>query len=185
MPALNGGWPDLPAVPPPIERFPDNPTAGQAIKILGSTLIMFGQLWPRVVQALEYLRGWTEEHDRAHALPLMRQQSASSHDLAKALGGEVAEAYEADLRYPRTPDVPSPQSLAALIENRAQQLLEKRDAAKWRQVEHERNVAENTRIELEAINKKSRARALWTAVIGGISTTTAAIAWALEHFGQH
>lgn len=71
---MNGGWPELPPIPPAIEDLPPNATPIQVMRALGSTLIMFGQLWPRVVQALEYLK---RRVDQGPPLPPMRSPEDS------------------------------------------------------------------------------------------------------------
>ena len=59
---LNGPvWPQLDPVAPPIEELPENPTQNQVLKALISTLLAFGHLWPRCVQALIYLKAAVEQ----------------------------------------------------------------------------------------------------------------------------
>ena len=63
-------WPQLNPVSPPIDELPENPTQAQVVKVLISTLLAFGHLWPRIVQALLYLKAAV---DRIERLPPMRR----------------------------------------------------------------------------------------------------------------
>ena len=106
---MNGSsWPDLDPVPPELEELPENPNPGQIIRVLGTTLLAFGQLWPRAVQALLYLKAAVE---RLEHLPPMRRAEDSSSFIAQTAerAGEIAkrkaEQIVADPRTDLTPDV--------------------------------------------------------------------------------
>lgn len=188
----NGGWPELPPVPPPIEDLPPNATPPQIMRALGSTLLMFAQLWPRVVQALEYLRrgqvtlqeGQKRLEDAQRVSPPpMREQLASSADLAKAVGHDVAQAYEREQRNPSTPP-PTGTTVAQMVEERVQVELIKIKAAALQKAEDQRQADEQEKKALAALNAKSRSRAFWTA-IGALITTGSAIAYAvIDHFSR-
>jgi hypothetical protein len=82
---LNGAWPDLSAVPPPIEAPPENATPMQLARSFATTIFAFGQLWPKIVHALEFLKGAHEHHLRTHGLGPMRDPESSYHDFDQPL----------------------------------------------------------------------------------------------------
>ncbi len=206
---VNGEWPDLPKVPPPIEELGDNPTNTALLKALGTTLFAWGHVWPRAVQALEYLRRWTEQHDRDHGqgtVPPMRDRFDSTHKAASTVAGDVARAYEAELKNPSTPPIPSPQKLETLVDQRvaieiARIKLEE-DAAKWHAVDAERKAAEEERLlaakktaeekrrrdvadeALARFNQRQKSKATWKALGAGAVALFTTIGWLLEHFGK-
>jgi hypothetical protein len=101
-------WPVLYPVPPELEELPENPTPRQIIHVLSTTLLAFGQLWPRIVHALLYLKAAVERLER---LPPMRRSEdtgsfiiATSQrvgEAAKSKAQQIVDDPHADL----TPDV--------------------------------------------------------------------------------
>jgi hypothetical protein len=76
------GWPELPAIPPPLPDLPEHPTSVDLARAYATTLLVFAQLWPRTVQALEYLKRAVEEiEDRP------RDKESSIHDWNELLEG--------------------------------------------------------------------------------------------------
>ena len=184
IPHMNGGWPDLPPVPPPIEELPPNPTASQVLRVLGSTLLMFGQLWPRTVQALEYLRSGLMRVEAAQqSMPPMREPLASSNDLAKAIGHDVAQEFEREQRNPSTPP-PNGATVAEIVRERVQHELLKVKADALQKAEEQRQADEQEKRALAAINAKARTKAFWTAVTAAITTVAAVIYALAEHFSR-
>lgn len=183
-PHMNGGWPELPPIPPPIEDLPEHPTTSQVLRALGSTLLMFGQLWPRTVQALEWLRDWTLHHDTLHALPPMRAPLESTHEVVESVAGDVARAYEADVKSDSTPPTPSPKFVEKLVADRLAVEVLRMKAEKWDAVEAERKAAEAERVALAAQNARGKVRAKWALVLMGITTAGTIIAALVEHFSR-
>lgn len=174
-PYVNGGWPELPPVPPPIEDLPPNATPLQVMRALGSTLLMFGQLWPRTVQALEYLRAGlmrVESAQKHPELPPMRAQLASTNDLAKAVGLDVAQAFERDQRNPSTPP-PTGTTVASMVEERVQIELLRIKASNLQKEKDDREA-------LEREKRASRRKIGVAAIVSGL----AIIAALVEHFAR-
>lgn len=166
---MNGGWPELPPVPPPIDDLPPNPSTQQVMRALGSTLLMFGQLWPRVVQALEYLRARV---DRPQTLPPMRERLASSADLAKAVGLDVAQAFEREQRNPSTPP-PNGTTVAAMVQEQVQVALIRIKADTLQK-------EKDARDELDQEKRRGRVKVAFAAIVGTIAVIVALV----EHFAR-
>jgi hypothetical protein len=137
-------------------------------------------------------------------LPAMRPQLGSTHDVAKAVGGDIAQAYEADLKNPSTPPVPSPQTLGQMVEQRvavelarvkeiAKQEQVEKDAAAFRKIQEERALGEANRLaalqlaaarqsELEVLNGKERVKFKWASRLAILVAFLGILAWTLEHF---
>lgn len=182
-PHMNGGWPELPAVQPEIEELSENPTPSQILKALGSTLLMFGQLWPRTVQALNWLKGSVERIeqrlDAAPALPPMRAQLASSTDLAKAVGHDVAQAFEREQRNPSTPP-PNGSTVAAMVEERVAHELLKIKAATLQREKDDRIAFEGEQQRMANETRRAKRRVLVAAITTGLVILGALV----EHFAR-
>ena len=154
---LNGPvWPQLDPVAPPIDELPENPTQSQVLKALISTLLAFGHLWPRCVQALLYLKAAIEQLkvtvdriDRAqrgststppsdpNALPPMRRTEDSSAHIAET-SHRVGEA--AKYKAQQIIDSPgidlTPDAVADIARTEAREALEaEREANRVRLLE--------------------------------------------------
>jgi hypothetical protein len=141
----NGGdWPErLRAEPIQLPELSEHPTERELARAYGSVVVAWAHQWPIVVEALQWLygaamgaRGMSEETlrrlDRIErhigqplppmrdgGVPPMREEATSSHDLAKAVGRDVAQRYEAERVNPSTPP-PSATTVAAMVEERVQ-----------------------------------------------------------------
>jgi hypothetical protein len=51
------GWPDLPRDGVELPELPPRPTPTDHARAYGTTVVLWSRLWPRVVDALEWLRG--------------------------------------------------------------------------------------------------------------------------------
>lgn len=74
-------WPNLDPAAPDLESLPEEPTPGQIVRVLGTALLAFGQLWPRAVQALLYLKLAVERLER---LPREEDIAATAQRVAEA-----------------------------------------------------------------------------------------------------
>lgn len=214
----NGGWPELPKEPPTLEELPDDATPIELARAYAQGFVAFAPLWRKSVHALEFLFGLgmgtkaalerLEDTVASLAIPLptMRPQLGSSHDLAKAVGSEVAERFEREARNPSTP-APDAKKLAELAEEPVAIAIAKIKAEWWDRLEAERKAAETERLAtlaaeqkkreelaaaearrreaLELVNTTERVRAKWSARIAVLTAMLGALAWALEHYGHH
>ena len=88
-------WPLLDPVAPPIDDLPENPTQGQMLKVLMTTLLAFGHLWPKSVQAQLYLKAAIERIDKRLAEPPMnRAEDTGSYivETSRRVGDRVGES---------------------------------------------------------------------------------------------
>jgi hypothetical protein len=205
--AYLGEWPDLPAIPPSIPKLPeplDNPTREEerafliaTVRALGTTILSFGQLWPRTTQALEYLKANSEflrahverlnEHHRYPSLylPEMRAPSESISDAAEEVARDVRTLYERDRDDKSTPP-PGPDKIEEIVRERVtievERIKETEKARAWDKLEEERKAAELDRLESLKVNSQERTRAKWK-MIGAIGVGfVSSVGWAVEHF---
>jgi len=88
-------WPLLDPVAPPIDDLPENPSQAQVLKVLIRTLLVFGHLWPKNVQAQLYLKAAIERIDKRLAEPpMLRAEDTGSYivDAARRVGDRVGES---------------------------------------------------------------------------------------------
>jgi hypothetical protein len=89
-------WPLLDPVAPPIDELPENPTQGQVLKVLIRTLLVFGHLWPKNVQAQLYLKAAIERIDKrlAEPAPMRRAEDTGSFivETSRRVGDRVGES---------------------------------------------------------------------------------------------
>ena len=173
MPPNEPAWPTLNPVPPELEELPENPTPKQIIHVLSTTLLAFGQLWPRIVQALLYLKAATERLE--HLPPMRRSEDSSAFLNATAhLVGEAAKTKAAQIVADPHADL-TPEIVGDLVRTEVQEALAKqREADHMRQlqavadkVEADKVAAEKHASEL-AKERRERNRNIFVGVVVGI-----------------
>ena len=177
-------WPQLDPISPPIDELPENPTQAQVLKVLITTLLAFGHLWPRIVQALLYLKAAV---DRIEKLPPMRRAEDTGSYIVETSRrvGESAKSkdqqIEDDPKTKLTPDIVGDIARAevkeALAEERRsnhEKLLEAAAAAAKAKESAEAAAAEEKRLDdIEtaktlAKEKRERNRLILVGVVVGV-----------------
>lgn len=123
-----------------------------------------------------------EVRDHLRGLPPMREKFASSNDIAKAAGTEIAQRIDAESRDPRTPSPPPPAKVAEISADVMRIAVDRVKAEQWDAREAERKAAEAQRVELVSANTTAKRNFWWATAAGGVTTALAIIAWLVEHF---
>jgi Cell wall synthesis protein CwsA len=155
-------WPNLDPIAPPIEDLPENPTQAQVLRVLISTLLAFGHLWPRSVQALLYLKDAIERIERLP--PMRRAEDTGSYiietsrrvgervgELARNKAQQIVDTPNIDL----TPDAVGDIARTEAREAAREALAEERRINREKQLEAEHAAAEAQKIaDAAAVEKK-------------------------------
>jgi hypothetical protein len=136
---------------------------------------------------------WREEMQTVAPPPLppMREESASSHDLAKHVSQEVAEKVAAEIHNKSTPP-PDKDKIAALSEEAIQVAVTRLKAQQWDAVEQQRKAAESDRLAVEKQakldrdalaleNAKSRNKTKWALYLAGFLGVGTVAREVIEH----
>lgn len=186
---------DIRTEPVPLPELPDHPTPGDLARAYGSVVIVWSRYWPKLAEGFHWLygvvmgtRGIAERIDSrlsrieerlnvGSLLPPMRPELSSTHDMARAVGHDVAARYEAEARNPSTPP-PTGTTVAEMVADRVQVELLKIKAAELEKREVERRESEALANRLKD-DKAKAMRKLWISV----GTTGLAIVVAIvDHF---
>ena len=183
MPSLNGGWPELPAVPPAIVDLPVNASPIQLARAYATAFMSFAPLWRKVVEALEYLKAKQEEHEIAHLeLPPMRRRADSSGALAEYARHARQEGEIAAQEIVDDPNSNlTPETVGGIIEAKVSAALTAhRDADRRAQLEaaERKRLADEEQVRLDererAKERRDFRRNIVIAVIGGAFVLAAA-----------
>jgi hypothetical protein len=164
-----GPWPDLPNHPPDLSALASDASIKEQNDTLRTALIAFSHYWSRAVQALEYLRKWTEAHELLHTMGGPRGQLMSVHSLAKEVASDVAVAYREEIRNPTTPPVPEPDAIQRLVEDRVQQVLLQMKAAEFDKIQRANAAALEEKKERDKIEGRYRIQAKWSTFLALIT----------------
>lgn len=210
------GWPELPREPPELENLAEGASPIELARGYASAYLAFAPLWRRAVHALEWLYGammgskaqleQLQIAVMAQRLPPMRAPMSSTHEVARTVGGDVAEAYAAEQRNPSTPPVVPPDKIKALVEERVAIEIARLKAAEWDRIEAERKAAESDRLAIEkqaeserrdleraaaaqrialaAENARQRANWKWATLSACVTTALGVGAFLVEHCGK-
>jgi hypothetical protein len=122
----------------------------------------------------------SEAMRRADALPPMRSESKSSHDLAKHVSKDAVAAIEAYARNPSTPPGPPDKAtMEKIIEERASTLLAIRDAERLRKAEEKQLEDARLAALADAALKRDIRLRTWITILAIIAAVVTAIVSAL------
>lgn len=172
--SLNGDvWPELPSSTPDLPKLEARPTPLELAQAYATLAVHHGQLWPRVVLALEYLRGHLigakgeaakasdevrklreelqgQRLSRELGLPSIRPEAPSSVDMAESIKTKVSGAFERIAKETKGPHLEAdPKRLAAVVGAAVDEELARREAKKK---------ADDNAIRLAAIDDAAKAR---------------------------
>ena len=198
-PSPNGtDWLELlRADPGEYPQLPDHPTWQEIAHAYAQHSLHYRGQWPHVVAAIQWLHGngiamrAALERLETHAgtspppLPPMRGRADTIHDMAETASQDAVREVRAYERNPSTPPGPAGDiALEKIISARVAAALDSRDAAKWRDLEHEQANAEEERRQIVRDSSAQRRKMKWRLIGIGL-TTLAAVLWALvEHFAK-
>lgn len=114
------------------------------------------------------------------SLPPMREEAASSLELAEHVGRRVAEAVEAETKNPSTPP-PDAAKVASISKDVIAAAIMQLKAEQWDKLEQERKAAEVDR--LASAGEKRRMRR--QTIASGILALIGVLAFLIEHFATH
>jgi hypothetical protein len=180
-------WPLLDPVAPPIDDLPENPTQAQVLKVLIRTLLVFGHLWPKNVQAQLYLKAAIERIDKRLAEPPMRraedtgsyiiETSRRVGESARSKAQQIVDTPNIDLTPDTVGDIARAEVKEALAQerelNRVHQLEAAAAAAEAKRVA-DAAAAEEARLkkirddETRATEKRERNRLIVVGVVVGV-----------------
>jgi hypothetical protein len=146
----------------------------KAVEAVSDEVVILGATMRRLDERVGFIeRRFFEPESMKRAkdlasIPPMRPEADSSHELAEALGKAVGDKFEEEIHNPGTPSTPSPETVAKIAEETAQQIISR--------------VKNTGRHSVEAERIRSRRNINTVIVITTITTLGAIVTALAEHF---
>ena len=131
------------------------------------------------VRHLEQLLAGQVVEQVLSALPPMRAESPSSHELTRHVSREIAEQFEAESRNTTTPP-PDAAKVEAISESVVQVAITRLKSEQWDKLQAERDaVAREQRAAARELTKRK-----WATAAGIAGTAASTLAWLVEHWAH-